>query len=72
MKAWYDEGENYDYNNFNFSMTTAYFTQVIWRETRLLGVGMVKKGLKAYVVALYYPAGNKKGLFKENVLPPIK
>lgn len=46
-----------------------HFTQVVWKDTKSIGVAMVKnKSGKFVVVANYYPAGNVQGQYKKNVL----
>lgn len=46
------------------------FTQLVWRESREIGFGVAGSGANIYIVALYYPAGNVVGAYKQNVLPP--
>lgn len=51
-------------------MGTGHFTQVVWKDSKELGVGCTKaKNGKIYVVANYYPPGNYIGCYVENVLP---
>lgn len=53
-------------------MKTGHFTQVIWRDSTELGVGMARnRNGEVYVVCNYNPAGNFLGSFTENVLPPV-
>lgn len=68
-QSWYDEIKDYNYNKSGFSMKTGHFTQVVWKESRELGIAFAKspKG-SIYVVANYRPAGNMQGDFDENVL----
>ena len=59
-----------------FSSGTLHFTQVIWKESRKLGIGRVEKVLDyngttmkcAFIVGRYKVVGNLVGAFKENVL----
>ncbi|CAF1292407.1 unnamed protein product [Rotaria sp. Silwood1] len=71
-QSWYDEIKSYDFNNPGFSMETGHFTQVIWKNTSSLGVGVAfsDNGRRVVVVAQYGPAGNVMGQFPENVPPP--
>jgi hypothetical protein len=50
-------------------MTTGHFTQVVWKSTSKLGIGIAlsNEGKKAVVVAQYGPPGNYTGQFPENV-----
>lgn len=53
-------------------MKTGHFTQVIWRDSTELGVGMARnRNGEVYVVCNYNPAGNFLGSFTENVLPSV-
>ena len=73
-RVWYDEIKSYDFNNPKFSDDTGHFTQLVWKATKLLGVGYKivtdKSMYKIYVVAQYSPEGNVEGLYSENVFPP--
>lgn len=52
---------------------TGHFTQLIWKETEYLGVGIsFHPSRRVYVVCDYYPPGNKMGEFNVNVLTPRK
>jgi len=49
-----------------------YFTQLVWKTTKKMGVGKATYEGLTVVVATYDPPGNtpKKGDYAENVLPP--
>lgn len=52
---------------------TGHFTQVVWKGSKELGIGMAKGKSKSgmfctYVVARYKPAGNYRGRYVKNVL----
>ena len=67
---WYNEIESYDFNRSDVSMQTGHFTQVVWKGSKALGVGIANsKSRKIYVVAQYSPAGNYVGQYKNDVLP---
>lgn len=52
-------------------MKTGHFTQVVWRDSSELGVGMARnRNGEVYVVCNYNPAGNFLGSFVDNV-PPL-
>ena len=38
--AWYNEVKQYNYNQPGFSMATGHFTQLVWKSSRRLGVGV--------------------------------
>lgn len=67
MNRWYQEVDNYDFENGDFSSKTGHFTQVVWKGSQQLGVGYVRKGGDVYVVANYYPPGNRMHQFQQNV-----
>lgn len=50
---------------------TAHFTQIVWKKTKLLGIGRAiirRRGMTCtYFVSRYDPAGNWVGQFKDNV-----
>ncbi|TNN35054.1 Golgi-associated plant pathogenesis-related protein 1 [Liparis tanakae] len=50
---------------------TGHFTQVVWKESTQLGVGVATNGNAVFVVGQYRPAGNmtNAGYFEKNVLP---
>lgn len=53
-------------------LVAEHFTQVVWKGTRYVGMGMahnVKRGI-VVIVANYFPPGNVIGHFVENVLKP--
>jgi hypothetical protein len=45
---------------------------MIWKASKKMGIGtaMTKNGTW-YVIVNYFPPGNVKGLFKDNVLRPV-
>ena len=49
-----------------------HFTQLVWKATKEIGVGIYyKPGSGTYVVTRYYPPGNMLGTFAPNVRKPI-
>jgi len=74
VKSWYDEISRYDFSGTSNPSGSNHFTQVVWRESRKLGVGVASATnsdgmLCTYVVCQYQPAGNFLGEYKANVLP---
>ena len=41
VKAWYDEIANYDFDVPVFNTATGHFTQLIWKDSKELGIGVV-------------------------------
>mgnify|MGYP002627190924 CR=1 FL=1 len=70
VDSWYDENEAYDYQSGTSKKeaVTGHFTQVVWKESTELGVGVAKSSNSSiYVVANYHPGGNFNNLEKDNV-----
>ena len=69
-QSWYDEIKDYSFARPGFSAATGHFTQVVWKGSSKLGVGIAfaDNGRKAIVVANYSPPGNYQGQFPQNVL----
>lgn len=72
VESWYSEIKDYKWNSPGFAGNTGHFTQVVWKDSTQLGVGVATDGKKVYVVGQYRPAGNMntKEHFEKNVLPP--
>jgi len=74
VKEWYKEINNYNYNKPGWKRGAYRFSQLLWKSTTEIGVGVAKipGQNKAYVVVNYRPAGNNNmpGEFERNVLPP--
>ncbi|XP_071337917.1 Golgi-associated plant pathogenesis-related protein 1-like isoform X2 [Trachinotus anak] len=71
VDSWYSEIKDYNWSQPGFSGNTGHFTQVVWKDSTELGVGMATDGKRAFVVGQYRPAGNMNmaGYFEKNVLP---
>lgn len=74
VKSWYSEIKDYNFSNtedqiMNKFHKIGHFSQVVWKGTKAVGVGMCQnsKG-QFFVVCQYEPAGNMVGAFKKNVL----
>ncbi|XP_033230745.1 uncharacterized protein LOC117181852 isoform X3 [Belonocnema kinseyi] len=72
VNEWYAEETQHVYTKEPTTLKTGHFTQVVWRDSTELGVGMSRnRNGEVYVVCNYNPAGNFLGSFTENVLPPV-
>ncbi|XP_060768197.1 GLI pathogenesis-related 2 [Neoarius graeffei] len=71
VDSWYNEIKNYNFTRPGFSSGTGHFTQVVWKDSKQLGVGVATDGTTTIVVGHYSPAGNitNAGYFEKNVLP---
>lgn len=56
-----------EYKEPKFTMATGHFTQLVWKGTKQLGVGIASGNGKVVVVFNYSPPGNMMGQFKANV-----
>ena len=66
-KEWYEEYNNYNYNLNKFQKGTNHFTQLIWKDSTLIGFGLSSNENTFYLVVYYFPAGNIFGEFDKNV-----
>ncbi|XP_033732427.1 uncharacterized protein LOC117321910 [Pecten maximus] len=70
-KLWYKERDQFDFNDPKWRKATMNFTQMIWKSSTDVGVGVakVKDKDKCVVVAQYRPVGNgnRPGEFRKNV-----
>ena len=70
VTSWYDEIKDYDFRNHcSTGGVVGHFTQVIWKGSQYVGMGVGQNGNSYYVVANYYPSGNWQGQDANNVLP---
>ncbi|XP_022611693.1 Golgi-associated plant pathogenesis-related protein 1-like [Seriola dumerili] len=70
VDSWYSEIKDYNWDQPGYSRETGHFTQVVWKDSTELGVGMATDGKTAFVVGQYRPVGNMNmaGYFEKNVL----
>lgn len=66
---WYSSGRSFDYN-INTLQNAQAFTQVIWKNSREIGLGMSRRGKDIFMICFYFPAGNILDQIYENVFPP--
>lgn len=71
IKKWYEEVKDHTFGTEVVNYNSLHFTQVVWKGSNELGIGMAKnnKG-QTYVVANYNPRGNIVGQFSSNVPKP--
>lgn len=68
---WYSEIKNHPFGREPSSLKSGHFSQVVWRDSKELGVAVAKsRNGQIFVVANYSPPGNFIGSFSENV-PPL-
>lgn len=68
VDAWYDEIKQHTFGVEPKTTGTGHFTQVVWKDSQQLGVGVAKnsKG-QVFVVCNYDPPGNYVGQFATKV-----
>lgn len=70
VSRWYNEISNYNFDTGSPIYPNEQwlnFTQMVWRSSTELGVGVASGGGYHYVVARYKPRGNLVGRFDRNV-----
>ncbi|XP_055607515.1 uncharacterized protein LOC129755176 isoform X1 [Uranotaenia lowii] len=71
VENWYSEEPTHVYGKEPATLKTGHFTQVVWKDSRELGVGVARnRSGQVFVVANYDPPGNYIGSFAKNVPPP--
>ena len=69
----YSEIQKYNFDKPGFHTGTGHFTQLVWKSSKELGIGIAQAADGTwYVVANYNPPGNISGQFPLNVLKPKK
>lgn len=73
VDSWYSEVKYYNWKQPGYKSKTGHFTQVVWKDSTELGVGVASSGKTVFVVGQYRPAGNMNnvGYFQQNVLPKV-
>lgn len=72
-RSWYDEIRDFSFGieARGRTATTGHFTQIVWKSSRKLGVGLSKTRTgKVVVVCNYDPSGNIAGQYNANVPRP--
>ncbi|KAG1934588.1 ancylostoma secreted protein [Pimephales promelas] len=71
VDSWYSEIKDYNFEQPGHQPNTGHFTQVVWKSSTELGVGLATDGNTVFVVGQYKPAGNitNAGNYEKNVLP---
>ncbi|MET7435844.1 MULTISPECIES: CAP family protein [Streptomyces] len=79
VKQWYEARwtGGYDWDRPGYSPDTGTFTQVVWKDTDVLGCGRTSgrpeggESYQTFIVCSYGPAGNIIGRFRANVGEPV-
>uniref|UniRef100_A0A0N5B289 SCP domain-containing protein n=1 Tax=Strongyloides papillosus TaxID=174720 RepID=A0A0N5B289_STREA len=67
---WYKRGLNHDYKTLAPLSESLEFSNMVWKGTRKVGIGIVKKGKVLYIFFKFWPESNQNFKFRENVLRP--
>ena len=69
VKRWHDEISDYDFNTHKSSNggVTGHFTQVVWKNTKEIGIGYYCQGVSCKVVGNYFPGGNYNNYYSTQV-----
>uniref|UniRef100_A0AAF5D7X9 SCP domain-containing protein n=1 Tax=Strongyloides stercoralis TaxID=6248 RepID=A0AAF5D7X9_STRER len=67
VKYWYDEESTFEFNHPNGTTNTEHFSQLIWKGTKEVGIGVIKKREDIFVVFLFNPRGNIPNEYDKNV-----
>jgi uncharacterized protein YkwD len=71
VDSWYNEIQHYHFNQPGFRPATGHFTQVVWKSSQELGMGIAQASDGTwYVVGNYHPPGNIANQFATQVLKP--
>uniref|UniRef100_A0A0K0G1Z8 CAP domain-containing protein (inferred by orthology to a zebrafish protein) n=1 Tax=Strongyloides venezuelensis TaxID=75913 RepID=A0A0K0G1Z8_STRVS len=68
VTQWYDERFNYKFGSNHPGHGTQSLTQMLWKGSKYIGIGIKKYGDKLYVDCKFYPRGNIDYEYKKNVL----
>lgn len=76
VDSWFQSRVHYNTSNHEFVPAAGSFTQMLWRDTKEIGIAVARnKNGKAVIVCNYYPPGNIRNEFEQNVpvaVPPEK
>jgi uncharacterized protein YkwD len=71
VDRWYSEIHHYNFDKPGFQAGTGHFTQLVWKSSQALGMGIAQAADGTwYVVGNYSPPGNISGRFPTQVLKP--
>jgi uncharacterized protein YkwD len=72
LDEWYNERKDYNFFNVkkNDKEKVKNFSQLIWKDTKEVGFGWAQSNNGTfYVVGVFFPCGNVKGKYLDNVFP---
>jgi len=74
VDSWYEESlHSYNYAEEPTDTESGHFTQLVWKRSERLGVGLARSSAGRHVVVMKYdPPGNYVGQYTSNVRPPAR
>lgn len=71
VDSWYEEIEDYNFKSGKSKngKPIGHLTQLLWKTSKYVGIGIGRNEDSYYVVANYFPSGNYIGTYTENVFP---
>ena len=67
-EEWANERNNFDFRQKGYKEQNKHFTQMIWKDTKIVGFGFSSSSNeKNYFVSFYFPAGNIFNEFDRNI-----
>lgn len=76
VEQWYTEAPEYDFDNPGFNPRAGHFTQLVWRESVLMGaaraVGGAPGKFETFIAVEFEHRGNVEGEFMRNVFPAVR
>uniref|UniRef100_A0A0K0G209 SCP domain-containing protein n=1 Tax=Strongyloides venezuelensis TaxID=75913 RepID=A0A0K0G209_STRVS len=67
INQWYKESKKYNYKTKDWMSNSVHFSNLIWRHTTRIGIGIAQKSSDLYICLRFSPEGNQKNQFRDNV-----
>jgi len=71
IESWYKGLDDYNFirGSSHGGITGRLFSQIVWKRSERLGMGVASSGNRTIAIAFYDPPGNIQGEFANNVFP---
>lgn len=66
---WYQEVNKFNFQDCKWQSGTGHFSQMVWKDSQMLGIGLSFQGNMCMLVCNYFPRGNVMKHYPENVFP---
>uniref|UniRef100_A0A0N5B295 SCP domain-containing protein n=1 Tax=Strongyloides papillosus TaxID=174720 RepID=A0A0N5B295_STREA len=70
INKWYKESKNYNYNTLFEKSKFLHFTNLVWKHTLAVGIGIAQKNSDLYICLKFFPEGSQSFKFQQNVGKP--